>query len=87
MVGQTLDMPHRAVRLRTFAAVVRSPAKLQNRCWLLDCEAQAAEAAPEATIQIEEPEVQARRYRYDYRVPHSHVLVIEGDCLDAVIPA
>jgi hypothetical protein len=80
VIGETLDVP-------TLGGVVPSPAKLQDGRRLVDGEAQAAEAPPETTIQIQKPEVQARRYRYDYRVPHSHVPVIEGDCLDAVIPA
>jgi hypothetical protein len=87
VIGETLDVPHDALRLRTLGGVVPSPAKLQDGRRLVDGEAQAAEAPPETAIQIQKPEVQTRRYRYDYRVAHSHVPIIEGDCLDAVIPA
>jgi hypothetical protein len=65
-----LDVRQDAFVFRSRHAIVMCPLKRDFRTQAGDGKANAAEPAAETAVEIEETQVQSRRYRYDYAVWH-----------------
>jgi hypothetical protein len=65
-----LNVAHDAFVFRSCHAIFTRPLKCDFRAQAGDGEANAAEPAAESAVEIEETQVQSRRYRHGYAVWH-----------------